>query len=285
MSAPVVPDTRPERIADGVYVIPDQRIDLVPNIGFVVGDDAVLVVDTGMGVQNAERVLARARELAGERRLVLTLTHFHPEHGFGAQVFRDAATIVYNESQREELEAKFGEFVELFSSFSAEIADILSDVERVEPHETYQDRHRIDLGGIVVELESVGPAHTRGDQLVWLRQQQVLFAGDLVENRFFPILPDADAHGSDWIALLERIEAMAPATVVPGHGAVGDVGLVQEVREYLEWIRSLVREGRGKDLDELKAELEPRVQERYADWDNPIWIGFAIENFRGELDG
>jgi glyoxylase-like metal-dependent hydrolase (beta-lactamase superfamily II) len=285
MSAPVVPDTKPQQIAEGVYVIPDERIDLVPNVGFIVGQDAVLVVDTGMGIDNAQRVLERARELAAGKPLFLTLTHFHPEHGFGAQVFRDAATIVYNESQREELEAKFGEFVEMFSGFSPQIADILSDVERVEPHETYQHRHRIDLGGVVVELESVGPAHTRGDQLVWLPEQKVLFAGDLVENRFFPILPDADAHGSDWIALLERIEAMAPATVVPGHGAVGDVGLVGEVRAYLGWIRSLVRESRGKDLDELKAELEPRVQERYSDWDNPVWIGFAIENFRRELDG
>jgi glyoxylase-like metal-dependent hydrolase (beta-lactamase superfamily II) len=285
MTAPVVPDTEPEQIAEGVYVIPDQRIDLVPNIGFVVGDDAVLVVDTGMGKENAGRVLKRARELAGERPLLLTLTHFHPEHGFGAQVFRDAATIVYNESQREELEAKFGEFVELFSTFSPEIAQMLAGVERVEPHETYRDRHRIDLGGIVVELESVGPAHTRGDQLVWLPEQSVLFAGDLVENRFFPILPDADARGSDWVDLLARIEGMNPETVVPGHGAVGDAGLVREVREYLEWVRSLVREAGGKELDELKAELEPRVQERYHDWDNQIWIGFAIENFRGELDG
>jgi glyoxylase-like metal-dependent hydrolase (beta-lactamase superfamily II) len=285
MSAPVVPDTQPQQIAEGVYVIPDERIDLVPNVGFVVGQDAVLVVDTGMGIENARRVLERARELAGGKPLFLTLTHFHPEHGFGAQVFRDAATIVYNESQREELNAKFDEFVEMFSGFSPEIADILSDVERVEPHETYERRHRIDLGGVVVELESVGPAHTRGDQLVWLPEEQVLFAGDLVENRFFPILPDADSHGSDWIALLERLEKMAPATVVPGHGAVGDAGLVREVREYLEWIRSLVREGRGKELDELKAELEPQVQQRYSDWDNPIWIGFAIENFRGELDG
>jgi glyoxylase-like metal-dependent hydrolase (beta-lactamase superfamily II) len=285
MSAPAVPDVQPQQIADGVYVIPDQRIDLVPNVGYVVGQDAVLVVDTGMGVANAERVLARARELADGKPLFLTLTHFHPEHGFGAQVFGDAATIVYNESQREELNEKFGEFVEMFSGFSPEIADILSDVELTEPHETYADRHRIDLGGVVVELESVGPAHTRGDQIVWLPEHRVLFAGDLVENRFFPILPDADAHGSDWISLLGRIEGMAPETVVPGHGEVGDAGLVREVREYLEWVRALVREAGAKDVDELKAELEPQVRERYRDWDNEIWIGFAIENFRSELNG
>ena len=284
MSAPVIQDIQPQQVGEGVYVIPDERIDLVPNVGFVVGEEAVLVVDTGMGVANAERVLARARELAHDKPLFLTLTHFHPEHGFGAQVFRDAATIVYNESQREELKAKFGEFVEMFSGFSPEIAEILSDVELVEPHETYEGRRQLDLGGTVVELESVGPAHTLGDQLVWLPEQGVMFTGDLVENRFFPILPDADSHGSEWITLLERLEAMGPATVVPGHGEVGDVGLIREVREYLEWIRSLVHEGRDRDPDELKAELEPQVRERYSTWDNEMWIGFAIDNFRGELD-
>ena len=70
-----------------------------------------------------------------------------------------------------------------------------------------------------------------------------------------------------------------------GAGTQRVVTLVKDVREYLEWIRSLVGEGQGKELDGLKAELEPKVQERYSDWDNPIWIGFAIENFRGELDG
>ena len=284
MSAPVIQDIQPQQVGEGVYVIPDERIDLVPNVGFVVGEEAVLVVDTGMGVANAERVLARARELAHDKPLFLTLTHFHPEHGFGAQVFRDAATIVYNESQREELKAKFGEFVEMFSGFSPEIAEILSDVELVEPHETYEGRRQLDLGGTVVELESVGPAHTLGDQLVWLPEQGVMFTGDLVENRFFPILPDADSHGSEWITLLERLEGMEPATVVPGHGEVGDVGLIREVREYLEWIRSLVHEGRDRDPDELRAELEPQVRERYSTWDNEMWIGFAIDNFRGELD-
>jgi glyoxylase-like metal-dependent hydrolase (beta-lactamase superfamily II) len=274
MTAPVVPDTEPEQIADRVYVIPDQRIDLVPNIGFVVGDHTTLVVDTGMGVANAQRVLERARALADDRQLLLTLTHFHPEHGFGTQVFRDEATIVYNELQRQELEEKFGPFVELFSTFSPEIAEILETVELTGPHATYGDRARIDLGGVVVELESVGPAHTRGDQLIWLPQQRLLFAGDLVENRFFPILPDPDAHGNEWIALLERIEAMSPGTVVPGHGAVGDAGLVREVREYLERVRELAGSGRPKE------ELEAEVQERYASWDNPVWIGFAIDNFR-----
>jgi len=93
--APLLPERPPVEVAPRVHVLTDDRIDLVPNVGIVVGDDEALVVDTAMGVQNGDRVLARARELT-ERDLVLTITHFHPEHGFGAQSFEGSARIVYN---------------------------------------------------------------------------------------------------------------------------------------------------------------------------------------------
>src|SRR5262245_64908797 len=93
-------------IAEGVFVIGDRRIPLVPNIGIVLGEDAALVIDTGMGPANGARALEVAKDLAGGRRLILTLTHFHPEHGFGAQAFKGAAKIIYNETQRDELKRK-----------------------------------------------------------------------------------------------------------------------------------------------------------------------------------
>jgi glyoxylase-like metal-dependent hydrolase (beta-lactamase superfamily II) len=281
---PLIPEVPPQQVGERVWVFTDQRINLVPNIGVVVGDDATLVVDTGMGRRNGERLLERVRELS-DKPLLLTLTHFHPEHGWGAQAFAGAATIVYNRVQREELEEKFGSFVELFSSFGPEVAELLSDVRLVRPHVVYGgDEAELDLGGVTVQLSYHGPAHTRGDQLVLLPSERVLFAGDLVENRFFPILPDEDAHGSEWIALLEQLEALEATTVVPGHGEVGDGALIREVREYLEYVRSRVAEAfaNGTTLDDVKSQLEPEIRSRYPTWDNEIWIGFAIENFYRE---
>jgi glyoxylase-like metal-dependent hydrolase (beta-lactamase superfamily II) len=284
MPVPAIPDLPPAEVAPGVHVLRDERINLVPNVGIVVGERAALVVDTGMGVANGKRVLAEARRLAGERPLFLTITHFHPEHGWGAQVFRGEATLLYNEAQRQELVEKFDGFVELFSTFSPEIAEILADVELVAPDLTYGDEARLDLGGIVAELRSVGTTHTRGDQIVYLPEQRLLFAGDLVENRFFPILPDPDAHGSAWIAVLERLEALEPAVVVPGHGGVGDAALVREVRGYLADVRDRVRAlGPEVDVEAAKQQLEPEIRARHGDWDNPIWIPFAVESFHREL--
>jgi glyoxylase-like metal-dependent hydrolase (beta-lactamase superfamily II) len=284
---PLIPEVPPQQIAERIWVFTDRRVNLVPNIAVVVGDDMALVVDTGMGKRNGERLLERVRELT-DKPLLLTLTHFHPEHGWGAQAFEDVATIVYNRVQREELEEKFGPFVELFSSFGPGIAELLADVRLVRPHVVYGgDEAELDLGGVTVRLSYHGPAHTRGDQLILLPEERVLFAGDLVENRFFPILPDEDAHGSPWIALLERMEALEPATVVPGHGEVGEAGLLGEVRDYLEYVRGLVSEAaaNGASLDDAKSQLEPEIRSRYATWDNEIWIGFAIENFYRERSG
>jgi glyoxylase-like metal-dependent hydrolase (beta-lactamase superfamily II) len=284
---PLIPEVPPQQIAERVWVFPDERINLVPNIGLVVGEDAALVVDTGMGMRNGERLLERVREIT-EKPLLLTLTHFHPEHGWGAQAFEDSATIVYNRVQREELEEKFDPFVELFSSFGQEVAELLADVRLVRPHVVYGgDGAELDLGGVTVQLSYPGPAHTRGDQLVLLPNERVLFAGDLVENRFFPILPDEDAHGSKWIALLERMEGLEPSTVVPGHGEVGGPTLIADVRAYLEDVRKRVHEvaEQGSSLDDAKNQLEPEIRGRYASWENEIWIGFAIENFYRERGG
>src|SRR3954468_14032801 len=100
VSSPVVHGA-PVKISDGVFVIPDGRVPLVPNIGVIVGERAALVIDSGLGPRNGAIAYQIAKELAGERPLFLTLTHFHPEHGFGAQAFGDA-TIIYNRVQQQE---------------------------------------------------------------------------------------------------------------------------------------------------------------------------------------
>ncbi len=272
-------------IAPGVHVIPDRRVNLIPNVGIVVGDDGVLVVDTGMGPANGRVVLDAARHLGGDRRLYLTLTHFHPEHGFGAQCFVDEATIVYNRAQADELEENGQEFIELFSGFAPEVAELLEAVELVQPHETYRGKTELDLGNRTVELHEVGGAHTRSDQIVVLPSESVLFAGDLVENRFFPILFGEVANGPAWIETLDGLEALGADTVVPGHGEAGGPELIRDVRAYLVDVRDEVasRLQREEDVETIAAVLGPDIRARYESWDNPEWIGFAIKNFHREL--
>src|SRR5437660_6602744 len=97
---PIVPLGLTHEVAPGVHVMPDQRVEFVPNVGILVGDRSTLVIDTAMGPRNGERILGEAQRLGGDRKLLLTTTHFHPEHAFGAQSF-EQATYVCNASQAE----------------------------------------------------------------------------------------------------------------------------------------------------------------------------------------
>jgi glyoxylase-like metal-dependent hydrolase (beta-lactamase superfamily II) len=285
--APIVDPSAIKEIAADVFVISDRRIPLVPNIGIVLGSDAALVVDTGMGPANGRTVLEVAKRLAGQRALVLTLTHFHPEHGFGAQAFKGHAKIHYNRSQRDELQAKGQAYLGMFKTFGPGVAAALEDTQLVLPDDVYEEASTaIDLGGRRVELRTWGLAHTAGDQVVWLPEERILFTGDLAEERIFPIFPwfppeDATIDGARWAAILSELIAWKPAIVVPGHGDLGGVEILAAVRDYMIDLGGRVAAERrsGRHADAIVADLAPAVRAEHPDWSAPEWIDFAIRYF------
>jgi glyoxylase-like metal-dependent hydrolase (beta-lactamase superfamily II) len=283
---PLVPEGVTREIADGIHLIPDERVEFVPAIGIVLGEQWALVIDTAMGARNGARILAEARRLGGDRRLMLTTTHFHPEHAFGAAPLAAEATYVCNLAQAQELAAKGREYVEMFSGFGPGLAELLDGVELVAPHVTFAGGSaQIDLGGRAVELIEIGPAHTRGDMVVFLPDERILFAGDLVERRFLPIFADDDASGLRWLAALDRLDALEPRLVVGGHGDPGGPELIAALRHYLTMVRDRVAalHGEGRALAEIEQTLEGEVAGALADWDNQMWVKSAVDSFHGEL--
>ena len=223
------------QITDHVYVIPDQRVPLVPNVGIVVGTEGVLVVDTGMGPVNAEIVLDEVRKITDLPISYLVCTHFHPEHNFGAQSFPDSTIIIYASGQRRDLRNKAEAYRELFTElFGDDVAELLAGVEITEPDVIFENKAEVNLGDLPVELHHFGyAAHTGGDTVVYLPEQKVIFSGGLTPNRFFPIFPDEDSSVAGWIASLEQLEKFAAVYVVPGHGEVGDPDLIATVKAEL----------------------------------------------------
>jgi glyoxylase-like metal-dependent hydrolase (beta-lactamase superfamily II) len=283
LEPPLVDTGAIEEIAPGVHVIPDGRIPFIPNVGIIEGERAVLVVDTAMGHRNGEAILALARQVADGRKVILTTTHFHPEHAFGAKPFERDVAYVMNAAQAEELAAKGGEYVEMFSTFGPGLAELLDGVELIPPDLAYEGRLRIDLGGKIVELHEVGPAHTRGDQLIHLPAEGVLFAGDLVENAFFPILPDPDAQGDKWLEVLATMSGLGPKIVVGGHGAVGGTELIDAFRDYLEAVRDRTAEleAEGTDPAAIVETIEAEQFAAHEGWGNQEWVRTAVESFAG----
>ncbi|MBV2364220.1 MBL fold metallo-hydrolase [Streptomonospora nanhaiensis] len=266
-------------IAPDLVVIPDQGVRLVPNIGVIGGTRAVLVVDTGLGPDSAEEVLAYAAARAGDRRLYLTTTHFHPEHAFGARAFAGRAVYLANRAQAADLAAKGPGYLDMFRGLGDHVARRLSGVDLPAPDVVYEESAELDLGGRVVRLRAVGRAHSRGDQVVEVPDAGVVFTGDLVEAGQFPILPwfpphDTDVSGTGWIAALRRLAAEEPRTVVPGHGAVGGPDLLADAEGCLRLLRdeTWARRDAGMPEERTAAEVAAVLTARYPDWSEPEWI-------------
>jgi len=282
--APLVQANKTIKVSEHAYAIPDGRVNLVPNIGIIVGTRATLVVDAGMGPRNGQIVLRELAKVSNNSDLYFTTTHFHPEHVTGVQAFPVNTKIIRSEAQEEELKQKQPEFIRNFSKRTPEIKALLQDVKPRPPDILFDRELKLDLGGVTARLFLVGPGHTRGDTAIYVEEDKVLFTGDVVVNRFFPIFPDKDASGKNWLAILSRFETLQPRAVVPGHGEVGDAGLITAQVSYLKALRSRTAElkAQGKSPKDAAQLLTVEFQMKYPNWDNPGWIADAVEHFYSE---
>ena len=282
--APLVQENKTIKVSEHVYVIPDGRVNLVPNIGIIVGTRASLIVDAGMGPRNGQTVVRELAKVSKNTESYFTTTHFHPEHMTGGQAFPANTIVIRPEVQQEEVDRKQPEFIHNFSQRTPEMKALLQDVKPRPPDIVFDREAKLDLGGVTVRLLWFGPAHTRGDNFIFVEEDGVLFTGDAVINRFFPIFPDADASGKNWLSILDQLDELHPRTIVPGHGEVGDATLIGIERTYLKAIQSRVAElkAQGKSADESEKLLMAEFRAKYPDWDNPGWIGDAVKRFYAE---
>ncbi|MEV4625343.1 MBL fold metallo-hydrolase [Micromonospora sp. NPDC049523] len=276
-------------LARDLVVIPNRRVQLVPNIGIVGGTHSVLVVETGMGPGNAEKVLKFAAEYANGRRLYLTTTHFHPEHAFGAQTFSREATYLVNRAQAEDLREKGTGYLGMFRGLGEAVARQLVGVELATPDEVYDQAYDLDLGGRVVRLRATGRAHSRGDQVVTVPDAGVMFTGDLVEAGQFAIFPwfppyDTDVSGTRWIEVMQRLAAEGPRVVVPGHGDIGGPQLLADLGDYLRLLRdeTWVRRDSAMSEQTIVAEVSALMLERHPEWAGREWIEKGVGCFCAE---
>ena len=280
MTDPVVRVDHAEELADDLLIIPNRGVELVPNIGVIGGAEAVLVVDTGMGPANAEKVLEFATEYARGRRLYLTTTHFHPEHAFGAQVFAGHATYLVNTVQAADLANRGPGYLEMFRGLGEPVARQLHGVDIAVPDVVY-DTYDLDLGGRTVQLRPTGRAHSTGDQVISV--DDILFTGDLVETGQFAIFPwfpphDTDVSGVRWISVMHRLVETGPRLVVPGHGIVGGPQLLADVRDYLELLRDETwrRRDTGETEQAVIDEVSALMIERHPEWEGREWLATGV---------
>jgi len=260
-----VPENAVTRVSEHVSAIIG-----FPNIAIVTGMRGTLVIDTGMGPRNGAVVLREAQKLAKGPALYLTTTHFHPEHAAGEGAFPPSTVLIRPTAQQQELEQRGTEYLELFSSRSAQNKQLLEGVKFRKPDIVFDREVKIDLGGATARLFWLGAAHTKGDELIFVEPDSVLIPGDIVQNRLVPNMPNEDASPKGWLAILDQLAPLQPRLIVPDHGELGDGSLIAKERAFLSDLRqrALDLKRQGTSVDEAGKTLTAEFKMKYPDWPN-----------------
>jgi glyoxylase-like metal-dependent hydrolase (beta-lactamase superfamily II) len=137
-----------------------------------------------------------------------------------------------------------------------------------------------------VELLNWGTAHTRGDQVIHLPAEKIIFAGDLIEERMFPIFPwfppnDADVNAVRWVSILKGFHKFSPQFIVPGHGDIGSIAIADDLAEQI------VVTSRETDAllaakaspDDIKTKLKEKIAAAYPNWEHAELLDWEIRYF------
>ena len=278
-----------ERLADGVYAFTAQGD---PNVGCIVGTDAILAIEARatpfMAQQWIDVIRDRVSDLPFDD---LVLTHYHAVRTLGASAFNARRIIAHattsaliEERGEQDWASERGRMPRLFAG-----AETIPGLTR--PTDTFDDTLTLDLGNRRVELRHLGRGHTSGDLVVWLPDERILFAGDLVEAQAAPYM--GDAHVADWSTMtLDHVAALDAAQLVGGRGPVvrgSEVATaIDDTRAFLRTTLDgtrAVRDVSGTLKDAFR-QVHARLAPRYAGF--PIFehcMPFNVQRTWDELDG
>jgi len=283
-SAPAAdaPDFTIKKISEGVYAaISPDRSQAGSNAGFIVGSAGVLVVDTFVDVAPAKELLAEIRKITNLPIRFVVNTHYHLDHTGGNAVFAElGATILAHRNVRSWLRT---ENMKFFPDATPEQKARVESL--VLPDEVYSDAVDIYLGSRLLQVRYM-LGHTGGDSVVIVPDANVVFGGDLIWQKHFPNL--IDANTADWIKTLEKLQAdHSSATFVSGHGDLASPEDVRNFHDYLITLRDDVAkaQAQGKSSQELSDLVSAQIKEKYADWSFQQFIPRNIQQTGAELKG
>lgn len=247
------------------------------NAGVVVGRDAVLVVDTLVSAKHATRFLADIRKVTDKPIRYVVNTHWHLDHSWGNCVFiNQGAVVIAHENSRQSM---------LSSDYTLARADrygmTASDLEGtvlLPPAITFKQDMTIDLGGVTVQLNYPGAAHTSGSITAYVPQDKVLFVGDILFTRYHPNIGEGDLVS--WQKVLEDLQKTPATQIIPGHGPVSTPAHLKQMQQYIQTFDTVARElCQGKsaaDAPAIAQELAKRLPDLNRD-ELPFMIQYNLQ--------
>lgn len=230
-----MPHPRMVEVADGVYAYTQPHGGwCLNNAGVLVGPDGTVVIDTVATVSRAARLRESVRRLGAGPVRTLVNTHHHGDHTFGNDAF-GAVTIVAHHDARTEMAASGLGLTGLWPEVN------WGELRLTLPTLTFHDRLTVHVGDRRAELIHVGPAHTTNDVVVWLPEQRVLFAGDVVLSGATPFNLMGSVRGA--LRAVADLRQLGATTVVCGHGPVSGPEVFDQTAAYLRWVADLAAEG------------------------------------------
>lgn len=251
--APAVAASTTMKLSEHAHVIPQGGPGARSNVGLIVGTKASLVIDSGLGPSDGKRILGELGRVSSNTTIYVMATHFHPEHILGESAFPASAIVVRSRAMQQDLVEKGAEMFAMFNR-NANNAPIMAGATYRPADVTFDGDMVLDLGGVRIQVLSLGPAHTRGDTGFFVEGDRILFTGDVAMSTPLGINAEgmyssARTEARAWLASLERLAVLRPIRIIPSHGPLGDASMVEKhlafLRALQERVRDLKREGKS----------------------------------------
>jgi len=266
------------------------------NAGILVDGEASLLIDTLFDLKLTQQMLDTMRKSipAAAHIDMVVNTHANGDHCYGNELVADAQIIASARTAQEMIEGvkpqlmaavlkqapqlgQLGEYMSrIFGSFD------FDNITLTPPKTTFEGELSLTVGEKAVQLIEVGPAHTRGDTMVYIPGDRVVFTGDILFIGGHPIIWAGPT--SNWLRACDRILAMDVETIVPGHGPITDKQGVIEVKTYLEYIFEEARKRYEAGMPALEAAMDIPL-DRYATWTDGERIAVNVASIYRELRG
>jgi glyoxylase-like metal-dependent hydrolase (beta-lactamase superfamily II) len=219
------------------------------NAGFVVTSGGVVVFDALGTPSLGWALLEQIRKVGGNKIRYVVASHYHADHIYGLQAFKDHADALIIAQERS---AEYKENEETADERASQRLDqrraalspwVNENTRVVTPDITFKERMTIALGDRRLTLFYAGPAHSSSDIMMMVEPDGVLFAGDIVQNGRIPFMNSDDVSTEQWLRSLSAVEKLDPKFIVPGHGKASTAAreAIAFTRDYIQYLRKTMR--------------------------------------------